>query len=281
MHGVWTRGRSVATVSLIMAGLIVLVPPAYGVSPQTLMVQGAAYYREGALPQAEWAFSQAAAAMPAWAMPALWMGAVKVARGDRAGASAWFKEALRRHPTQAEQECAEVWLQRLGLSVTRPRWRVRTPEEYGLFVRAVNPALSAGQARWLGYALVGAANKYHLDPRLLASVVFVESRFNHQSISSAGAEGLAQLMPETAAELGVNPRDPLQNLVGAAWLLRLHIDEFHNIPLALAAYNAGGTAVRKYGTIPPYAETQFYVWAVLWVRDGLDDSSGGRAGTPL
>ena len=84
-----------------------------------------------------------------------------------------------------------------------------------------------------------------------------------------GATGLGQLMPGTVEGLGVDPRDPAQNLYGAAWLLRLHLDAFHNLPLALAAYNAGTAAVRRWGGIPPYAETQWYVWAVLWVYDGL------------
>ncbi|HLW61681.1 MAG TPA: lytic transglycosylase domain-containing protein [bacterium] len=153
--------------------------------------------------------------------------------------------------------------------MTRPRWRVRTPEEYAAFVRASNPRLTSGQARWLGYAVVAAATRYGLDPRLLASVVYIESRFNHQSISSAGAEGLGQLMPGTANGLGVNPHDPLQNLFGAAWLIRLDLDEFRNLPLVLAAYNAGSGAVHRWEGIPPFAETQWYVWAVLWVFDGL------------
>jgi soluble lytic murein transglycosylase-like protein len=233
------------------------------------MAQGAAYYRSGALAEAERAFSQAAAVSPSVARPALWMGAVEVARGHLAAASAWFAEALRRHPTAAEQGCATVWLSLLGIEVDRPRWHVRTIDEYAAFVRAANPRLSAGQARWLGAAVIEASARYRIDARLLAAVIYIESRFNHQSISSAGAEGLGQLMPGTAEGLGVDPRDPLQNLLGAAWLLRLNLDEFRNVPLALAAYNAGGGAVRRWNGIPPYAETQWYVWAVLWVHDGL------------
>ncbi len=237
--------------------------------PETWMVRGEASYRSGALLDAERVFGQAAAALPSEALPALWMGAVLVARGQRTAAVAWFTEALHRHPTTAERGCATVWLNMLGIEVHRPRWRVRTPEEYAVFVREANPTLSPGQARWLGAAVLGAAARHGLDPRVLASVVYVESRFNHQSISSAGAKGLGQLMPGTAEGLGVDPRDPLQNLYGAAWLLRLHLDAFRNLPLALAAYNAGSGAVRRWGGIPPYAETQWYVWAVLWVYDGL------------
>jgi soluble lytic murein transglycosylase-like protein len=252
-----------------MAGALLPARPAHAVAVESLMASGAVYYRSGALASAASAFNQAALAAPASARPALWMGAVAVARGDRTTATAWFAEALRRHPTAAEQGCAAVWLKLLGLEVTRPRWRVRTVEEYAAFVGATNPRLSAGQARWLGAAVLEASARYRLDPRLLASVIYIESRFNHQSISSAGAAGLGQLMPGTADGLGVDRRDPLQNLFGAAALLRLNLDEFRNIPLALAAYNAGSGAVRRWNGIPPYAETQWYVWAVLWVYDGL------------
>ena len=72
-----------------------------------------------------------------------------------------------------------------------------------------------------------------------------------------------QLMPGTAAALGVNPRDPLQNVEGGAYYLRQLVDRFHSIPLALAAYNAGPGAVEKYGGIPPYAETQNYVRTIM------------------
>jgi soluble lytic murein transglycosylase-like protein len=117
--------------------------------------------------------------------------------------------------------------------------------------------------------VVSSAARYSIDPRLLAAVIFIASRFNREAVSSAGAQGLGQLLPGTAAGLGVNPRDPLQNLQGAAWLLRRNLGEFYTVPLALAAYNAGGNAVRRWGGVPPYAETQWYVWAVLWVYDGL------------
>ncbi len=114
-----------------------------------------------------------------------------------------------------------------------------------------------------------AAERERIDVRLLAAVVYIESRFEHRSVSWAGAEGLGQLMPGTAAGLGVNPRDPWENLVGAARLLREDYQEFRSEPLTLAAYNAGSGAVRRWGGVPPYPETQWYVWAVLWVRGSL------------
>lgn len=263
------RGWSAWAVALAVFAASAYAHAAPAVGLEALLARGEASYRSGALLDAERAFGQAAATTPSQALPALWMGAVLVARGLRTAAAAWFTEALQRHPTIAERGCAMVWLNMLGLEVHRPRWRVRTSEEYAAFVRGANPALTPEQARWLGEAVIGAAARYGLDPRVLAAVIYIESRFDHRSVSSAGARGLGQLMPATAEGLGVDPRDPRANLYGAAWLIRLHLDAFRNLPLALAAYNAGSGAVRRWGGIPPYAETQWYVWAVLWVYDGL------------
>jgi soluble lytic murein transglycosylase-like protein len=264
-----TRSRCYRVAGLFIAALLSFPTPALADGALAWMSRGVAYYRAGALISAERAFGRAAAAAPASAGPALWLGVVEVARGNRAAAAGWFAEALRRHPSTAERGYAATWLRLLGVEVSRARWRVRTPEEYAAFIRAANSSLTLGQARWLGYAVVEAAARYGLDSRLLASVIYVESRFEHRSISPAGAEGLGQLMPGAAVGLGVDPRNPLQNLFGAAWLLRLNLDEFKTVPLALAAYNAGGPAVRRWRGIPPYPETQWYVWAVLWVLDGL------------
>jgi soluble lytic murein transglycosylase-like protein len=246
-----------------------LVPCAHAAGTSDRMKEGIALYRAGAVVRARDAFEQAAFLAPQEALPALWLGAVAMAQEDRRNAAVWFAEALRRHPTLVERNCAAAWLSLLGISVDRPRRHVQTPEDYSAFVRASNPSLTSGQARWLAHAVVTVAARYRLDARLLVSVIYIESRFNHQSISPAGAEGLGQLMPRTAAGLGVDPRDPLQNLLGSAWLLRLNLDEFRNLPLALAAYNAGSGAVRQWAGIPPYAETHLYVWAVLRVYDSL------------
>jgi soluble lytic murein transglycosylase-like protein len=115
-----------------------------------------------------------------------------------------------------------------------------------------------------GAEITAAAKKYGLDPALLAGLVKQESGFNPTAGSPAGARGLTQLMPGTAAGLGVtNVLDPVQSLEGGAKYLRQQLDAFGgDVTRALAAYNAGPGAVQRYGGVPPYAETQNYVRAV-------------------
>jgi len=107
-----------------------------------------------------------------------------------------------------------------------------------------------------------AATEEQLEPELLGALTWVESRYCVDAVSSKGALGLGQLMPATAVELGVDPAVPEENLVGAARYLRLQHDTFGDWELALAAYNAGPGAVRRYGGVPPYAETERYIGEV-------------------
>lgn len=102
-----------------------------------------------------------------------------------------------------------------------------------------------------------------ISPTLLEALVWQESRWHPQAVSPAGAIGLGQLMPGTARQLGVNPRDPEANVLGAARYLRTLLDRFDgNLELALAAYNSGPERVAKLGRIPRIPETQAYVLAV-------------------
>ncbi|MCK4690475.1 MAG: lytic transglycosylase domain-containing protein [Desulfuromonadales bacterium] len=113
------------------------------------------------------------------------------------------------------------------------------------------------------------ADKFQLDAALIKAVIKVESDFNPRVVSRKGAQGLMQLMPETAVEVGVsNPFDPSQSIQGGSFYLRKMLDSFdRNLDYALAAYNAGPNAVRKFGGIPPYEETRNYVKRVKHYYD--------------
>ncbi len=115
-------------------------------------------------------------------------------------------------------------------------------------------------------ALIDAsAAAWHVDKALVKAIVANESAFDPNATSPTGAQGLMQLEPATAAELGVtDPYDPAQNLRGGTRYVRGLLDRFHgDLPRAMAAYNAGAGTVEKYGGVPPYAETRAYVARVL------------------
>jgi len=122
-----------------------------------------------------------------------------------------------------------------------------------------------------------ACERFAVDPSLVHAIVKVESDFNPFAISRKGAMGLMQLMPQTASTLNVrNTFSPHENVEGGVKYLRYLLDRYEgNLSLALAAYNAGETAVKKWGTIPPFKETQDYVKKIMHIYNG-----GGKTFAP-
>lgn len=114
---------------------------------------------------------------------------------------------------------------------------------------------------------IDAARTAGIDPNLFTRLIQQESGFNPSAVSPAGAQGIAQFMPGTAADLGIDPNDPEAALYASASLLREYLDRFGSYELALAAYNAGPGAVEQYRGVPPYAETQQYLASILGSAD--------------
>ena len=158
-----------------------------------------------------------------------------------------------------------------------------TTETYAAVLRTINPKLPAAKAQAYARSVMADAWRTHLDPRFIMSIVTVESRWRANAVSRAGARGLGQLMPATAATLGVNAWNAADNLRGTSAYLKTLMDRFAGKPnamkLAIAGYNAGPRAVERFGGIPPYAETQHYVVKVLRVWTQLNGRVG-RAFAP-
>jgi peptidoglycan DL-endopeptidase CwlO len=126
----------------------------------------------------------------------------------------------------------------------------------------------ATRADYVAFA-VQAAQQHGFPPDVMVAQLDQESGFNPDARSSAGAEGIAQFEPATAAGLGVDPWDPWQAIDGMARLDADNLSRFGSVELALAAYDAGGGAVQQYGGIPPFAETQRYVRDILAAAGGV------------
>jgi soluble lytic murein transglycosylase-like protein len=139
---------------------------------------------------------------------------------------------------------------------------------YAAFIKTRNKRLPDSEALRIAQGVVGFSLKYGVDARLIMAMVMIESGFNPSSRSGSGAMGLGQLMPSTAAGMGVsNAYDSIENLNATVHLVRGHLekykkktgDNFQALILALAAYNAGSGAVKRAGGVPPYRETQNYI----------------------
>lgn len=123
-----------------------------------------------------------------------------------------------------------------------------------------------------------AAQKHDLDPKLIKAVIQTESNFNPNAVSRAGAKGLMQIMDFNSRAMGVkDPFDPAQNVDAGARILRGQLNHFGDLSKAIAAYNAGGPTVDRYGGIPPYRETQTYVARVLNALRGYNEGNSESA----
>lgn len=153
-----------------------------------------------------------------------------------------------------------------------------TTATYAAVLRTINPKLPLAKAQAYARSVMADAWRTHLDARFIMSIVTVESRWRANAVSHSGARGLGQLMPSTAASLGVNAWNAADNLRGTSSYLKTLMNRFAGKPnatrLAIAGYNAGPRAVERFGGVPPYAETQRYVVKVLRVWKQLN----GRVG---
>jgi soluble lytic murein transglycosylase-like protein len=147
-----------------------------------------------------------------------------------------------------------------------------------------NPRISQTAALMLAIETTRAARERGLPPEFLAATLLQESAYDVEALSSAGAIGIAQFMPDTAAAVGIDPYDPSAAIGGAAELLGGYVASYRGTyadpyETALAAYSAGPLAVKRYGGVPPYHETREYLDLIFdrWARIASYEQFGGRS----
>ena len=136
-----------------------------------------------------------------------------------------------------------------------------TTGNFTLYLKETPVGDRSGDSGNLAEIIQNCCSLYGLEEALVQAVIKVESDYNPRAVSSKGAQGMMQLVPETARDMQVaDPFDPAQNIRGGSRYLRLMLDQFSDdLELALAAYNAGPNAVRRHGGVPPFPETVNYV----------------------
>ena len=199
---------------------------------------------------------------------------VPAARADYAVLSG----GQRLHITGWQRVGDSVRLDMDGGSVTVPAGELISVEPEELFPASATPAPQPELP--YGEQIRTSALRNGVDPLLVASIISVESNFNSRAISRKSAFGLMQLRPRTAAELSVrNLFDPAQNIEAGTHYLKQLLDRYNqNLPLALAAYNAGPNRVAQYRGVPPFAETQDYIRRV---KAGLEKQKSANRSMPL
>lgn len=195
--------------------------------------------------------------------------------------AAWQADAARVKAAAAQKQKAAAEAASGGGQGAGPASSEQIVAAYKKAVKRFNPKLSDTQADTIARSILGFSARYQVDARLVCAVILAESNFRINATSSCGAQGLGQLMPGTAAGLGVNNAyDPVENVYGSVRYVKSMLDRvsgskhwneltWNDLALALASYNAGPGAVKKHGGIPPYRETHNYVRKVVSIYKQL------------